>query len=753
MPFKKVQLNVLVTALYFLVLLLQSAGLLAEETAVDQDAGDTPVYYTKPITVTAEKREENIQEVPVSVTALSETQIEDAGITNVEELPTYIPNLSDYQFGPRGSGESHLFTRGIGSLLGDSSVGFYVDDVSYLSGVSFNMGDFHDIERIEFLRGPQGTLYGRNALGGVVNIITKKPTNDFSVRGGLSFGDYNYWRYHGRLNIPLINDRLFFSLSGLYSERDGFVTNDLTGDTVDDRKGYGGRAKLRWMPTDSLDVTLGINGDRIKDGSYAIGPLSEIREDPYHVRHDFTDVYSDADQTSQDLRVVYKTPGFTVTSITALLQHSLESMNDQDFTANDFFINDYQKDTDQMTQELRFSSPDDSGSPLAWIGGAYLYRKDTKNDFDDIMRPDAYDFFSGGTLSALGLDIESHGFLDGDLDSYGGALFGQATYTLFDKLDLTAGLRLEYEKSKAKLRGDRAVNVDGPGVPFLPDYLDDPVIGPQLAPLLYEGPVSRIDEEVDYSEWLPKLAVAYHIGESVMTYATAAKGFRSGGFNMYLHSSDDPNDLTYGPEYSWNYELGIKSGWFNNRLIANAAVFYIDYKDQQVLQLIGASQTITRNAGKSTSKGFEVELAAKPVQGLELTANYGYTDAAFDKYRDPAAATVYDGKKILMVPEHDYLLAAQYRYPLTASLTIFSRVELHGVGELYWDYANSEKQEAYELVNARVGAEFEHFDVYFWVKNLFDQEYETIAFEFPVLGWLGQPGNPRTIGMTLNGRF
>lgn len=754
MPFKKVRMSVLVTALCFLVLLLQSAGLLAEETAVDQkNEENISVYYAKPITVTAEKREENIQEVPVSVTAFSETQIEDAGITDVGELQTYIPNLSDFHFGPRGGSESHLLIRGVGSLLGDSSVGFYVDDVSYLSGVSFNMADFHDIERIEFLRGPQGTLYGRNALGGVINIITKKPTNDFDVRAGLSFGDYDYRKYHARLNVPVVRDKLFFSLSGSYSERDGFVTNDLTGDTVDDREGLSGRAKLRWIPSDALDITLGISGDRIRDGSYAIGPLEEIRENPYHVRHDFTDGYSDADQTREDLRVVYKTPGFTVTSITGLLQHSLESMNDQDFTPNDFALNDYKKDTDQITQELRFSSPDDSDSPWKWIGGAYLYRKDMNIDFDDIFRPDFYNFMSGGALSPLGLEIESHGLLTGDMDTYGGALFGQVTYTVFDKLDLTAGLRLEYEKSKAELQGDRAVNVSGPGVPFLPDYLDDPVIGPRLAPLLYEGPTSRIDEDVDYSEWLPKFTVAYHLKEDVMTYATAAKGFRSGGFNMYLQGSDDPDDLIYGPEYSWNYELGIKSGWFDNRLIANAAVFYIDYEDQQVLQLIGASQTITRNAGKSTSKGFEVELAAKPVQGLELIANYGYTDATFDEYRDPAASADYDGNKVLMVPEHDYLLAAQYRYPLTASLTLFSRVELHGVGELYWDYANSEKQGAYELVNARVGAEFEHFDVYFWVKNLFDQEYETIAFEFPMLGWLAQPGNPRTIGMTLNGRF
>ncbi len=743
----------LLTVMFSLLTPLYSASLFAEEPVANEKKENIAVYYSEPITVTAEKREEDIQKVPVSVTAYSGSQIEDAGIADIGELQTYIPNLSDFHFGPRGGSESHLIIRGIGSLLGDSSVGFYVDDVSYLSGVSFNMTDFYDIERIELLRGPQGTLYGRNALGGVINIITRKPTNDFDVRAGLSFGDYDYRKYHARLNVPVVMDKLFFSLSGSYSERDGFVENVLTGEAVDFREGLSGRAKLRWMPADSLDITLGISGDRIRDGSYAIGPLDQIRNDPYNVSHDFPDGYSNSDQTRQDLRIVYKAPGFTVTSITGLLQHSLESMNDQDFTPMDFFYNDYKKDTDQMTQELQFSSPDDNDSQLKWIGGAYLYKKDVWNDFDDVTRPDFLDFYSGGQLSALMLDIEMHSLLEGDVDTYGGALFGQATYTLFDKLDLTAGLRLEYEESSAELLKSQEIAISGLGLPNLPVYLADPFIGPVLGPLVYEGPVSTIDEKVDYTELLPKFTIAYRHSEGVMTYATAAKGFRSGGFNVYLQGSSDPDDLIYGPEYSWNYEAGIKSSWLDNRLVCNAAVFYIDYKDQQVIQLLGSSETVTSNAAKSTSRGFEIELAAKPARGLDLIASYGYTDASFDQYRDPGKGAVYDDKKVLMVPEHDYLLAAQYRHALSPSLSLFGRVELHGTGEFYWNYENSEMQEAYELVNARIGAEFEHFDVYFWVKNLLEQEYETIAFEFPVLGWLAQPGNPRTIGLTLNGRF
>lgn len=570
-------------------------------------------YEIETITVTAEKREENIQDIPVSVTALSDIRIEDAGITNIEELSAYIPNLQIHQFGPRGS-QIHPYIRGVGSLLGESALGFYVDGISYLNGASFNTTDFFDIERIKFLRGPQGTLYGKNALGGVINIITKKPTNDLKARADLSFGDYSYQRYHAGLNVPIIKDRLFFNLSGLYAKRNGFIENDLTGDTVDDREELSGRTKLRWMPTDSLDVILGFSGDRIRDGSYALGHLELVREKPRHVSHDFTDGYSDSDQTQENLQIVYDAPWFTITSITGMLQYSIDSKNDQDFTPDDLAFNDYKLETDQFTQEIRFSSPEDKNEPYAWLVGAYLFNNKRDRDSDDVLRPDAYNLFSEGALSQIGLEIESHDLLKANMKNKGEALFGQATYTFFDKLDLTAGLRYESEEKTADIKSSRRVNIGGQGAPFLPDYLSDPTMGHMLAQLVYEGTTADINDKIDFSEWLPKFSAAYHLNDQIMTYASAAKGFRSGGFNENLQVFSNTDEVTFDPEYSWNYELGVKSGWLNNRLIANAAVFYIDYEDQQVLQLVGANQTITKNAGKSTSMGFEVELTAKPVK-------------------------------------------------------------------------------------------------------------------------------------------
>lgn len=738
------------------IFLFASSGAVAKEKPIKQKKNANKIskqnIELETITVTAEKREENIQDVPVSVTALSGIQIEDTGVETIEELTAYIPNMIIHQFGPRGV---HMlpFIRGIGATnRGEPALAFFVDGVSYLDGSAFNTGDLFDIERVEVLRGPQGTLYGRNALGGVVNIITKKPTNDFYSWSRFSLGDYSSWKISAGLNAPIIKDQLFLNISGFYSKRDGYTENDLSGESVDTRQGYSGRVKLRWLPTDALDVTLALNHNDASDGSYATGPLSEVRENPYHVHHDYKgDAYSDADQTQENLSIVYEAPWFTVTSITGLMQTSLDSQGDMDSTPNDYFLAHYLNEDDQFTQEFRFSSNENQDKPYKWLVGVYLSDYTRERKSDDNYRPDFYNLAAAGALTAMGLQIDSHTIHNINLDNQSAAIFGQATYTFFDKLDITAGLRYAYEDKSADTTMTQSSDISGWGASMLPVYLADPVAGPMLAPYVYSGPVADIDDNQDYTELLPKFSMAYHLDEQVMAYASVSKGFRSGGFNADMLGFSSSSDFKYGPEYSWNYEMGVKSSLLNGKLIANAGVFYIDYKDQQVFQFSGAHQLITQNAGETTSKGFEVELNAKPVQGLELTANYSYTDAEFDVFSVPDMD--YAGNKIPYVPQYDYLLAAQYRHPLSASTTLFGRIEVHGVGSFFWDHANTTEQEAYQTFNARIGAEFKHFDIYLWGKNLFEEEYEDMAFEYPYLGWFGQSGDPRTIGITLTGRF
>ena len=264
-------------------------------------------------------------------------------------------------------------------------------------------------------------------------------------------------------------------------------------------------------------------------------------------------------------------------------------------------------------------------------------------------------------------------------------------------------------------------------------------------------PVAELETDANWTEWMPKFAVDYRWTPKLMAYVSVAKGYKSGGFN---YAVDTTSDVSYDPEYSWNYEVGIKSSWLDNRLIANLAAFYIDSTDRQVGQIsaIAANQVIIRNAAETYSQGFELELVARPAAGLDFIAGFGYTEAKYDDYKDPVIGTSYDDNLIPVVPEYTYNLAVQYRHPTG----LFGRVDLQGIGDMYWDNANTQKEDAHEIVNARLGYEGEYkgfgFDMYLWAKNLFDEEYADGVFAY--LGDLvGSAGDPQTFGITLTARF
>ena len=694
--------------------------MVAQKEVAQKEVKTTPEKKTpkehelEPMTVTAEKREENIQEVPVSITALSGVQIEDSGITSIKDFSLQIPSLHIVTWGTRRN--SHIYMRGIGATLNDPAVGFYVDDVNYLNWGTFDT-ELFDIERIEVLRGPQGTLYGRNTLGGVINIITKKPKNYTEGTAYMTFGDYDRQDYRMALRSPVIKDKLFLGFSGVYSKRDGYTDNDFLGDEADDRDGLSGRIHLHWLPTDVLDITLSTDAERDRDDGYPLGQLTAVQHHPHHVSYDYKGSM-DRDIYGSSLRVAYESSWFDLTSITGWRSWDNEDKSDMDFTPFDMMRSFEDVDQTQFTQEIRLASPGGSGN-LKWLVGAYCFNEDF--DQDNIM-----DF--GADAVAMGMvPATMKDYSLAEFDNRGYAFFGQATYTLFNKLDLTAGVRFDHEKKEFDF--NKFMEMGGMVVPETGFKLDT-------------------DEKFD--EWLPKFAIDYRWTPNLMTYASVSKGYKSGGFNCAF---SNPADASFDPEYSWNYEIGLKSSWLDNRLILNAAGFYIDWTDQQILQLTSLGMTVTRNAGESHSQGFEVEMIARPATGLELSAGYGYTDAKFDDYKDPIIGANYDDNRINMVPQYTYNLAAQFRHSLINKIDLFGRLELQGLGKSYWDEANALKQDPYELVNLRLGLESEHFDLHLWAKNLFDREYEAIAFSWP--GWpaVGEAGDPQTFGITLTGRF
>ncbi len=659
--------------------------------------------------VTAEKREAEVQEVPASISAFSESEIQDARIQTIQDLSLLTPNMYIANWGIRGT--SYVFIRGIGSINNEPAIGYYVDGVGYMDARAFDTNLF-DIERIEVLRGPQGTLYGRNSLAGVINIITKKPDNQTGGGVELSAGNYNDYQAYAHFSAPLVEDKLFLRMSGGYESRDGYTENDYLDQDVDHHQSFNGRALMRWTPTDKLDISASIDGETIDDGAFPLGNLPALRENPRHVAYDYEGAYK-RDAFGSFLRIGYDAPWFRLTSITAYRNFHDSASNDQDFTIYPLMTADEDIDDDQFTQELRFASPE-SDSRLKWLVG--LYGFDKKKDHRLTL-----DFAPGVILPGSPVDRTTNS----DLTTSGAALFGQATYTLFDKLDFTVGMRYDYEKNDIH----HILSTTSNGISLGSD---------------------TIDQSEDSDALLPKFQVAYHWTPQFMAYAGVTRGYRSGGFNT---AYADASDIRFDPEYSWNYEVGLKTSWFDNRVICNAALFYIDLEDQQVVQLLPSADTVVRNAGQSRSMGLELELKALLCQGLTLGAGFGYTNAEYTDYKDPLAGADYSGNNTALAPEYTYNLSLEYRRVLIAGWDLMARAELNGVGPFYWDDANNLKQDAYQLVNLNVGFEREWLDLLFWTRNLFDEDYEVVAFEFPGSDPLGQSGDPFTFGVTLRLRF
>lgn len=686
-----------------IVILCSTAVGFAREPADDDTLSLTP------ITVTAEKKAQNVQEVPSSLSAFSDTQIQDAGINTIQDLSNVVPNLYIANWGIRGT--SYVFIRGIGAVNNDPAVGFYIDDVGYMDARAFDTNLF-DIERIEVLRGPQGTLYGRNSLAGVVNIVTKKPDHKTASGMSVTAGNYNLKQGNVYLRTPVFKNQLFLGLSAGIESRDGYTDNTYLGEDVDDHSALNGRLNLRWLPSDKFDVSLTVDGEHIDDGAFPLGNLYSLREDPHKIAYDYKGDY-ERDVFGTSLRAAYDASWCQITSITAFRNFEDSASNDQDFTVYPLYTARETIDDDQFTQEIRLAAPDD-GRDLDWLVGLYGFNKE-KDHFLNL------NYAAGVVLPSADVDQDS----DSNLSVHGGAIFGQATYTLFEKLALTAGLRYDYEKSDIN---HQTIMSSG---------------GSVLSS-------TAIDESEENDAWLPKVQVAYHHTHDVMTYAGVSRGYRSGGFNT---AYQDASDIKFESEFSWNYELGCKSSWFNNRFNVNASLFFIEIDDQQIVQLLPSADTMIKNAGKSQSVGFEIETKTKLYKGLTLEAGLGYADSEFKDYKDSLAGTDYKNNSTPLAPEYTYNLALQYEKSLSDRWDLFCRTELNGIGAFYWDDANTLKQDAYQLMNMSLGLKSEKVDIILWARNLFDQEYEAVAFAFSGSDPVGQSGDPLTMGITVRFRL
>ncbi len=675
------------------------------------------------VVVTAEKEEASVQKVPAAITALSAKQVNDFRLWNSKQLTAIAPNLYS-----NNSGDERNVTsiRGITTTSYEPAVATYIDGVNQFSLDTY-IATLFDVERIEVLRGPQGTLYGRNAMGGVINIITKQPANTTNAFAEINIGNYNQQRYLLGFRAPLIKDKLYFGAAGVYNTRDGFYTNTLYNNSYDKLHTFTGNYYLKYLPATNWQITLNVkHQENRNNGTFPLsGSVDDAFESPYKIQQNAVAKMID-NTLNASLSINHSGAGLNFSSLTAW-QNNHRYYNaplDGDFSPLDAITiaNNYGNKWNNvkvLTQEFRFTSPASTTAAFKWTAGMYLFHQTIPNKQATHYGKDA------GIFGVPDTDFSTINISTGK--NNGLALYGQLTYSITKKLDVTGGLRYDYENRKLNVQGEFAKDGDASFV-TLPDT----------------------SAKLNFNALSPKLGLNYAASSATNLYLTYSRGYRTGGLTQLSSDPSQPPLYPYKPEYSNNIEAGIKNSFYHDKLQLNITAFYTHVTDAQVPTLILPDAiTVTKNTGKLNSKGAELEIAATPVKGLQLNYNFGYTDAKYKslKISQNGEAVDLNGKKQIFTPDVTSLLAAQYAYVINRKqqLSIVVRGEWNYLGDTYFDLANTIKQSAYSLFNTRVGVSTKHIDLFFWAQNLSGKKYIAYAYDFGAV----HLGDPKTYGVTL----
>ncbi len=679
------------------------------------------------IIVTAQKREEQLQKVPLSISALSAKDVKEYRLWNAKDITAIVPNLYS-----SNSGDERNVTsiRGIGTTSYDPAIATYVDGVNQFTLDTYS-SQLADIERIEVLRGPQGTLYGRNAMGGVINIITRQPSDKPSAFAEASLGNYGLQRYEMGFRTPVVKNRLYLGASGMYSTRNGYYTNTFLNTSFDKRTVFAGNYFLKYKVSDAWNLHLNLRHQSMQnDGAFPLNSsVEEAFDKPYELQQNASARMSDQTLFSS-LSVNYSGSAFIFSSQTAYQSNHryYKSPIDGDFSPLDIvtIINDYGRKWNNVktwTQEFKFSSPATSGSRLQWTAGSFLFLDD---------RPNRQATHYGADAGIYGLpDVNFATINTTTARGKGIAFYGQATYSVIENLDFTAGLRYDYESKQYS--GFSEYQKDGqPAIITQPDTA----------------------ATVHYGAFSPKVGLTWRASSLTNVYGTYSRGFRTGGLTQLSSDPSQPPLHPFDPEYSDNYEAGVKNSFLKNRLKANLVFFFTRVSGIQVPTLVLPDAfTIIRNAGRLNSKGVELELAATPVRGVQLHYNFGYTDASYTNLKLSQDGNTVDlkGKKQMYTPEYTSMFSVQYGLPLgkNGQYRISVRGEWLCLGTQYFDLNNTIEQKGYSLLNARAGFSAKHFDVTVWARNLTGKKYISYAYDFGAT----HLGEPRALGVSLGVRI
>ena len=766
--------------------LLLATTCLLSATALAEDINTLPKDTTKVIdieevvVIASPKETGKLRELPNAVSLISQKDMQANQITTLKNVSALVPNFFMPDYGSKIT--SAVYIRGIGSRINTPAVGLYVDNIPYIDKSAFDF-NFYDIERIDILRGPQGTLYGRNTMGGLIKVHTRSP---FSYQGTdvkLSYGSKSNYRSASLTHYHRWNEHFAFSAGGYYEGSDGFFRNAYNGKKIDNMEAGGGRIRAIWLPSDNLKLDFTIGYDYSDEGGYPYYYTGALNKSKEEYKEHIGKISYNRDcgyrrgLFNTGLNIEYQGNSFIMNAVTGYQNLTDRMYLDQDFLPVDIYNIEQKQRINTLSEEITFKSK--KNQRWIWVTGASGFYQWLHTDAPVTFQSEGIQWLENNinkgmassgmpiNLKILSETMPVPGIFDTPV--LGAAIFHQSTFNhlLFENLSATVGLRLDYEKNKIDYNSSAAMNIQM--------YMAGKPMGKPMEQAAEF--IGKLDD--DHVQLLPKFALKYDFNKQNNIYATVSRGFRSGGYNIQMFSellqsalkqrpgagsavSDDEikNLVTYKPEYSWNYEIGSHLSLFGGKLKTDLAAFYMDTRDQQIAKFVesGLGRMMV-NAGSSESYGAEVSLTASVNRNLSLNGSYGYTHSTFKKYDAGKSSSDenidYSGHYVPFVPRHTMNVGANYSFFLggnkwAQSLTV--GLNYTGAGKIYWTEKNDVSQSFYGTLNGRISLQAKALQIDFWGRNLTNKDYTTFYFESMERGF-EQRSKPLQLGVDVHYHF
>lgn len=637
-----------------------------------------------------------------AVSTINVQQLHNQQIVNLKELTAVMPNFYMPDYGSYAN--TPVYIRGIGTKSKGSAVGFYVDGVPHFESSAFNI-DLSDIAAVNVFRGPQGTLYGRNTIAGIINVYTHNPLDYQRTRIKVGYGRYNDFIAQAS-NYAKISEKFGISTAASYHHNDGMFTNHFLNEKADKLNEGEGRIGFYWRPTTNWLLHLNSTLTYSEQNGYPYAPYDIVKDELLPISYNRNSTYRRL-ISSTGLNAQYENNHISFNSQTSYQFIKSHQGLDQDFTPQDVYFVDNSYHQNMLSQELTLKS-NDKGR-YQWIIGLFGMLLHS-NQFAETS------YFTRDFSTPTTYKNPTAGY----------AIYHQSSYNIWRGMSATVGLRFDYEHAKTTYNQDKTTLSTG-----VTTHAKDFV------------------SSASFRQFTPKFTLQYLTNKDNLYYISITRGYKPGGFNTIFKTDAE---RTYDPEYSWNYEVGTRLKFFNGRLTAEADLFYIDWRHMQTTYTVPGVGNVIANAGHTDSKGFELSLAYHPIKSLQLNLNYGYTHARYLEYKKSARED-FSGNRLPMVPNHTLSLNGTYTImPAGWFDKIIFNTGLTGLGRIYWADDNIVRQNFYATLNAKVSLTKGIFTWEVWGKNLTATDYMAYGFKASQ-GNYAQRGKPLTFGTAVSVSF